>query len=292
MDFDRRHFLRWGAAPALTALVPSLALTYSGTTLENQLRAKITQMRRSGSLAADERVALVITDMLTQQKLVSINENLPLQCASMVKPFVIQTYLYCHYIKSSKLYPLNDKILEEMRGMIVHSNNTFTNYIFKRLGGPQGVQWMLKKEAPSIFRDIHIVENIPNGGKTYRNKASAGDYTRFLYAIWQNRLPGDHILKDLMGIPNHDRLIAWTKGAIPENTKIYDKTGSTARLCGDFGIINFRTRNGNLRPYTIACIIEKQRKASNYTHWITERSNAMRALSIETYRYFYARYPS
>ena len=55
----------------------------------------------------------------------------------------------------------------KMRGMVVSSNNEFTNHLFKRLGGPEGVQWMLKKQAPQIFRNIQIVENIPAQGRTY-----------------------------------------------------------------------------------------------------------------------------
>ncbi|WP_245936041.1 serine hydrolase [Suttonella ornithocola] len=250
--------------------------------LNKQVQNAIQKMRLDDRIANDEKTVWLATDIHTGRAFLEINPNQPMQMASMVKPLVIQAYLYCHYLKNPQLYPLNDRIMEEMRAMIVKSNNTFTNYLFKRLGGPQGVQWMLRKQAPNIFRNIHIVENIPSGGKTYLNKATAADYTRFMHALWRNQLPGAEILKNLMSIKNHNRITVNTQH-IPNTLTVYDKTGSTSRLCGNFGIIDYHDSRGNSRPYTFTGIIEKKHSAKNYASWITSRSNVMREISDIVY---------
>ncbi|MBV7435527.1 class A beta-lactamase-related serine hydrolase [Cardiobacteriaceae bacterium TAE3-ERU3] len=285
----RRALLQSALALTTTGLTTTPLLARTNTTLEQRIQQVVTQMRREGRVSADERTAWTVTDIQSGARIVSINADRPMQCASMVKHMVIQAYLMCHFTKDSKLYPLSPRVMEEMRGMIVKSNNEFTNHIIKRLGGPQGVQWMLKKEAPHIFRNINIVEYIPENGRTYKNQASAADYDRFLLALWRNELPGSNILKKMMSIPNHDRIRSATK-FVSKNATVYDKTGSTSMLCGDTGIIACKDKFGGTVPYTITGIIEKSRRASNYGNWISERSDVMRDVSDQVYLYFAKRY--
>ena len=181
MLLNKRQFLGRGCALGLGAALPLTA--QAATPLENSINERVRQLRSEGRLAGDERTAWLVHDLVANRPLAQINAQVPLQCASLVKPFVIQAYLLTHYLKDSSLYPMSQRVQDEMRGMVVASNNEFTNHLFKRLGGPQGVQWMLKKQAPQIFRNIQIVENIPAQGRTYRNRASAADYDRFLRAL-------------------------------------------------------------------------------------------------------------
>lgn len=278
----RRDFLKQFGVLGAGMAMPSL-LWASNASLTQRVQAYIDECRRTGRLGSDERTAWVVYDLRAGKTILNINPSRPMQCASMVKPLVIQAYLYCHYRKDKKLYPLDERVKREMRAMIVDSNNEFTNFIMKRLGGPQGVQWMLRKQAPKIFQNISIVEYIPKGGKTYKNKASAGDYTRFLQALWKDQLPGSQYLKSLMKIKNHDRIAVRTN--VPSNAVVYDKTGSTAQCCGDFGVIALPYRGGYY-PYTFTGIIDKPRSASNYTNWINTRSNVMRGVSNIVYSYF------
>lgn len=287
MAISRRHLLKSAALLAAAPLLPArgqIVMQSFAADLGAQIQHAVEIMRENGQISADERTAWHITDILSGHSYAGINENRPMQSASMVKPMVIQAYLYCHYTKNAATYPLNSRLIDEMRAMIVDSNNEYTNHFFARVGGPGSVQWMLRKQAPEIFRDIHIVEDIPSGGKTYRNKASAADYSRFLYALWHEQMPGARLLKELMGIKNHDRISVNTQ-YIPDTLAVYDKTGSTSRLCGDFGIIAYRDRQGRPRPYSFTGIIEKSRPAANYSRWITERSNRMREISDIAYLY-------
>lgn len=286
MPISRRQLLKQSLIFAGASALPAFAQTQA--TLNQKINNAVKIMRQQGRITQDERTAWYVSDLKSGRTLASINSERPLQSASMVKPLVIQAYLYCHHQKSKSIYPLDTRIKREMEAMIVKSNNQFTNHIFRRLGGPQGVQWMLRKEAPNIFRHIQIVEEIPNGGRTYKNLASASDYDRFLRALWQEQLPGAAFLKQLMQIKNPDRI---RSKSMPTQIEIYDKTGSTARLCGNFGIIAYRRRNNTLNPYTFTAIIEKKQSAKNYSQWIRTRGNCMREISELIYRHIQQQIP-
>ncbi|NBC47660.1 MAG: serine hydrolase, partial [Gammaproteobacteria bacterium] len=99
--------------------------------------------------------------------------------------------------------------------------------------------------------------------------------------------PGADEVRDLMGVPNHDRITRGVRG-MPSDIRVYDKTGSTAILCGNMGIIDCRDTRGRPRPYTFIGIIEKSRRTNHYTTWITNRSNSMRQASGLVYSYMRA----
>jgi beta-lactamase class A len=131
---------------------------------------------------------------------------------------------------------------------------------------------------------------IPPGGRTYRNLASAHDYSRFLYALWYDQLPYATEVKTLMALPNRDRINSDVP-EIPASTKVYDKTGTTARLCGNMGIVEARGRDGKSYPYIFVAIIEKSARARQYSRWIKSRGDVVREVSAMTYAYMKSRYP-
>lgn len=232
-------------------------------------------MRQQGLIAADERTAWSVYDFTTGKKLVGINEDLQLQAASLIKPFVALAFF--HKVDNDELI-YGPRSRRHMERMIRYSSNRSTNWVMRHVGGPAGVQELLTRHYPGIFVDTSIVEYIPAGGRTYRNKASAHDYSRFLYALWNESIPGAREIKRLMALPSSNRLHAGTN-VIPEDTTVYNKTGSTAMLCGDIGILVVKGRNGRLYPYTVVGIIEKQGRASNYTSWIRARGDVIRSVS-------------
>jgi beta-lactamase class A len=151
------------------------------------------------------------------------------------------------------------------------------------VGGPAAVERILKKHYPKIFRDTHLVEYIPANGRTYRNKASVHDYSRFLYAVWKDTIAGAGEIKRLMSMTSTDRIYSGAR-EVPKGTKVYNKTGSTARVCGDMGILSVKGRDGKRYPYTVIGVIEKQQSASNYTTWIRSRSDIIRNVSNIVYK--------
>ena len=122
------------------------------------------------------------------------------------------------------------------------------------------------------------MEYIPSNGRTYRNMASATDYVAFLRAMWRDELPAADEMRRLMNLPKRDRLYDQV-AQVPGGTEVYNKTGSTARLCGDMGVLVARTRHGERFPYIVVGIIDAPRRASSYGRWISSTGRVIRDVS-------------
>lgn len=292
VDATRRALLG-GTGAALGALLLGAPLGAEAKSRDSSLQRDVIRqvkvLRSKGVIRSDEVTSWSVYDFTTRKKLVSINEDTPRQAASMIKPFVAQAYFYS-LSKRKRGLRYTSSVRDTMERMIRRSNNSATNEIMSMViranggGGPRTVERVLKSHGGGIFRQTRIVEKIPANGRTYRNLASAHDYSRFLYALWTEQLPYAAELKQIMALPNRDRI---TKGvrSIPRNVRVYDKTGSTAMLCGNMGIIEARDRNGRSRPYTFIGIIQRGSRAAGYRTWITKHSNAMRSVSNVVYRH-------
>ncbi|MGD9357216.1 MAG: serine hydrolase, partial [Chromatiales bacterium] len=235
--------------------------------LEVAVEDYIKRLRREGKIARDERTGWAVYDFTTGEKLVTINENIQFQAASLIKPFIAAAFF--HLVEQGDLI-YGSKSRRHMEKMIQRSNNPSTNWVMKQVGGPRAVQRILMQHYPEIFRDVHMVVYIPANGRTYLNKASIHDYNRFLYALWKDEIPRAGEIRRLMALPGADRIYTGAK-ALPKGTEVYNKTGSTAHLCGDMGILNVEGPDGKRYPYTIIGIIEKQQPARNYSSWIRSR---------------------
>ena len=288
---DRRKFIKLSSAGLFAA--SNLGLCFprtasAATFLELRIEKAIKQLRRAGKLDRNERTSWSVYDFTSGVKLVSINEDKPMQAASMIKPFVAQAFFIQHNANPSRYpYSNNEKYLLER--MIRYSNNSATNKFIdivgkrsKRSYRPGKVEKVLKSYSPGLFKQTSIVEYIPRGGKTYRNSASAHDYSRFLYAMWNESLPMANEIKYYMGLPNKDRISTGVPN-IPKSVDVYDKTGSTARMCGDMGIVVAKDRLGNEFPYTFVGMIDRDKRRGSYTSWIRSRSNILREISALTY---------
>ena len=295
---SRREFLQRLAAIGVGALVlgvpvPTLAKG-STESLQARVDAYVKGLRRSGRVTPDEATSWSVYDFTGAAKLVAINEGVPRQAASMIKPFVAQAYFYRHQNSPSK-YPYTAEVEQLMARMICHSSNTATNELIARSSTaprperPREVERVLRQNAPDVFQQVSIVEYIPGGGRTYRNRASALDYSRFLHAMWNERLPSSEEMKHLLGLPNRDRIRQGTD-CVPASTQVFDKTGSTAHLCGNMGIVVARGRDGKRYPYTMIGIIEKQNPAPAYGPWIRDRGNVIREVSDLVYAELKQRY--
>lgn len=277
----RRRLLNYTAVTSATSLLPSLS-SAAESDLQSQLNWLVRRQRQEGRISSHERTSWAVFDFQTQNKLVSINTTRYMQAASMVKVFVALAYFYLNQQAPHK-YPYNYKERYLMERMLVKSSNQATNTLMKMCKGPANVERLCQLATRNHFKRLHIVEYIPAGGRTYRNKVAAEDYNRFLARLWHNQLPHSYEIKRIMSIKNHDRI---TTSIMPAYTKVYDKTGSTGMLCGDMGIIEM----GPNRAYTFVGIIERSSKTSNYSRWISTRSSAMREASTLVYRFMQQRY--
>lgn len=283
MQLSRRQLLSYGGIGLAAASLPSIALAKSPSDLQIRVNELVQRQRRQGLISRNERTAWSVYDFNTKTKLVSINENSTMQAASMVKVFVALAYFYLNKQAPSK-YPYHTKERRLMELMLVKSSNYATNQLMKMCRGPANVARLCKVATGNRYPQLRIVEYIPAGGRTYRNRASASDYSRFLYDLWYNKLPHSAEIKRIMSIRNRDRI---QMNRMPSQIKVYDKTGSTGMLCGDMGIIQL----GNSRQaYTFIGIIQKSRKTRRYRTWIRARSKAMRQVSGLVYDYMDSRY--
>jgi len=248
--------------------------------IEAAVEQYLERLRSDGKLEPDERTGWSVYDFTTGEKLVTINEDMQFQAASLVKPFIAAAFFY--KVEQGEL-TYGSTSRRHMERMIHHSNNASTNWVARQVGGPKAVERILKQQYPGIFQDTHLVEYIPANGRTYRNKASIHDYSRFLYAIWKEEIAGAREIKRLMALPGSDRIYSGVP-EVPKGTKVYNKTGSTARLCGDMGILSVQGRDGKRYPYTVIGVIEKEQSAADYTTWIRSRSEVIRNVSSIVYK--------
>ena len=292
-NLSRRDFLRhlaFGATGYLLAplaLIPSHPTLAAGSSLQTRVANHIANLRAQGQIGAKDKVSWSVYDFTTRQKLVAINEDVSRQAASMIKPFVCQAWFF--QANQSKQIDYTPEIRRSMQRMIRSSCNDSTNKIMKLVTqnaggkGPGDVERVLKRHGPGIFQDTHIVEYIPKGGRTYRNRASAGDYHRFLEAMWLSKLPYADEMRALLALSNRDRMVDGV-AAMPDNVRVYDNTGSTAMLCGDMGIIVAPGERGGSYPYTFIAIIESPVRVKGYAAWMKKRGDAIRSVSNLVYQ--------
>lgn len=269
--------------PGLPVLADDLNPQALSIRLEASIEAYLQALRRAGALPDDERSAWSVYDLTLDHKLVSINEALPFQTASMIKPFIALAFFYRHR-EDPRRFPYDERQRERLEAMIRHSNNQATNYFIdllsQRSGQAREVEALLKDQAPQIFRETRIVERIPYNGRTYRNQASARDYSRFLYTLWHDGFPYSRDLKALMNLSNKDRFRSETVAEV----EVYDKTGTTARFCGDMGILVARDAAGRRYPYIFVAMIEKATRTLDYGPWARHRGNVIRQVSMMVYQ--------
>ncbi len=258
---------------------------WTTTDLNAKVERYVTYLRQTGRMAANERTAWLVYDFTSRRFLVTINVGLPYQSASMIKPFIALAFF--NKVQEGQ-FDYTPFYQERMEAMIQHSDNRATNYFIELLNrtsyrsGPAEAEHTLKRGHPGVFRQTRIVEYIPRSGRTYRNRASAMDYHRFLQALWYDQLPYSAELRRLMYLPNRDRVYTGAVG-VPRGTAVIDKTGTTARLCGDMGILVARGRDGRNYPYTFIGIIEKARPTRSYGAWQRARGDVIREVSNIVY---------
>jgi len=253
--------------------------TSSKTRFEQRIEAYIGGLRRKGKISKDESTGWMVFDLESDESLVDINANQVFQAASMIKPFVALAFF--HEVKKGR-FKYGPRSRRKLEAMIQRSNNSATNWVMRQVGGPRACEKILKKYYRHIFKKTQITEYIPANGRTYKNRVIPSDYVRFLRSLWNKELPYGKELRRLMALPGRDRLYHGT--SIPQGTLVYNKTGTTAHLCGDMGILVPKTRNGKRYPYVLVGIIERKSRPADYGRWMSSRGNVIRQVSTMVYK--------
>lgn len=256
-----------------------LSTTTNYTSYEREIEDYIDTLRRKGKILSDESTGWMVYDLEKDRLIVDINADHQFQAASMIKPFVALAFF--HQVKAGK-FKYGPKSRRKMAAMIQRSSNSATNWVMRQVGGPVKCNSILKKNYGHIFKKTEVKEYIPAGGRTYLNSAPPSDYVRFLRALWNKQLPYGKEIRRLMALPGRDRLYHGTP--IPRGTLVYNKTGSTAHLCGDMGILVPRVRGGGRFPYALVGIIERRSRPRDYGSWMKSRSKVIRQVSTLVYK--------
>jgi len=243
--------------------------------LRNAVNDRVQALRGRGEVARDERTAWVVYDLAGDRTLAAINWDTPLQSASMVKPLVALAFF--HEVDRGR-FVYGPRSKANLEAMMQRSSNDATNWFIDQIGGPGRVQAILADHYGELLPHVSIVEKIPPGGGTYRNRASAEDYARFLRALWRDELPHSDEIKRAMNLPNGDRIYK-SVPQIPAGTAVYDKTGTTARLVGDMGILVARDTRGHAVPYVFVGIVDKSRKHPSLYQFSRSRGDVIREVS-------------
>lgn len=249
-----------------------------GLGINSKMGAYISEQTKKGRLRPTDRLAWAAYDLTSNSYLVSFNATRPFQAASMIKPFVALAFFHQH---DKGVLPYTAQHRQMMEAMIQHSSNQATNWFIRQLGGPARCQALLKKEYGHLFRQVNIREYIPPDGRTYKNSALPTDYIQFLRAMWQYQLPNAKEMLRVMSLPGPDRLVYGSD--VPGSTEIYNKTGTTAQLCGDMGILVARTRDGHKVPYAVVGIVERSSRPGDYKQWMHNSGDVIREFSSLVY---------
>lgn len=287
-----------------------VAPNVSGDTLEEKIVRHIADLKKSGKIAHDENVGFLVFDFKANERLVSVYTDTQMQAASMMKPYVALAYL--HTVAQEK--SIDPFIMEHLRKMLQESDNVSTNFIMDKvevegIKGPEAIQSILLNNYGNILKQTNIIDYIPltpkekesakrqglmvsEGESYYSNLSSLNDYQGFLDALWHNHLPHSNKLKELMSETRWNRVLSRILGK-PKKTILYNKTGTTARVCGDISIVEAKDKDDNLYPYSIIAIIEKKNRVNGelaYHKWARSSSDVIRELSVLAHESMKQRY--
>jgi beta-lactamase class A len=267
--------------------IPSKLRGTIDSPLEASFELYIKNRRSRRILSTTDRTSFVVYDISKNKKIVSINEDRQMMAASLIKNFVMLAYF--HEVKQGRqAHTATNR--GHLTAMIKRSSNPSTNYFIRLLGGPARVNRILKVNYP-YFKQTHIVEYIPQGGRTYRNMTSASDLGTFFLRLWHERLPYSGKMKWYFKLKNGDYI--FKKTYIPSSVTVYNKTGTVYGLVGDGGILVFRDPQGKSRSYVFVGLMEDRTKTNrknrwqSFTKWRNRRTYILRRLSERAYKYIY-----
>jgi len=247
--------------------------------------AEICKLRNTRHLLNTDDISIHIHDLSRDETVVNIKADRVRNAASLIKPFVMLTVYDLAF--QNKL-GLTDSIETQIYKMITVSNNQSTNSLIRLVGngstarGLEKINATIKKYG---FRDTYLVEDIPEGGRTYRNRTSAYDLSEYFRKIYKRSIISPHYSQKMIDVllDNHVRRIE-TPVLVQDGVPVADKTGYVCGTNGDSGIVFLRNINRNASDYVVSIIIENPYRPTN--GWGRRKTEVIRHLSNVVYSYF------
>ena len=255
-------------------------------------------------LKREDILSVVIQDLASGALVASIRPRLGVKSASTIKVPILHAYMLQRFRGDITESLKFKKLLEEM---IRFSSNPSTNAVIKLLGGTETIQQLLNKTK--IYKELSLIESIPEDGRTYLNKISAADLNKIFVKIWfqralgskysqQNNMAASKEMLFLLGLPSQswlkDRIKAKTCFSSNKSVKLWDKTGFVKGVNGNAGIVEIATPHGR-KAYSIVMFMERENYQSikgDAAQWFERVSLHMRRISEMTYAFISNRYES
>lgn len=288
--------------------LPYYASKFNSTPFNSTLEAGILQYMKEvytkNKLKRKDKLSIVVQDLSAGKLLVSLRSRKSVKSASTIKLPILQAYMIQRFKGKFEETSNHKKLIEEM---IRFSSNSSTNKIIKLLGGTENIQRLLNKTK--FYKELRLLEMIPEDGRTYRNKISAEDLNQILMNIWFKRVIGPqysaqinktaaHEMLNLLNLPGHtwlkDRIKAETCFSSNKSVKLWDKTGFVKGLNGNAGIVEIDTPHGR-KAYSLVMLMERQDYQTiegDAASWFEIVSLHMRRISEITFAYISNRYES
>ncbi len=183
---------------------------------------------------------------------------------------------------------LTDGVENQINKMITVSHNESTNSLI-RLTGEGNVRRGLERINATIrkygFRDTYLVEAIPEGGRTYRNRTSAHDMSQFFRRIYKRSLISPNYSQKMIDVLLNNKVHRIeTTVLVQAGVPVADKTGYVRGTNGDCGIVFLRNVNRQASDYVVSIIIENPHKPKD--GWGRQKTEVIRHLSNLIYSYF------
>ena len=271
---------------------------HSKSLLEAGILNYMKEIYEVNMLNINDKLSMIVEDLENGEIVVSIHPDNSLKSASTIKVPILHAYMILR--TDGKLIEIS-KHKELINKMIRFSSNSSTNTVIEELGGLAKIQHILEKTK--IYKQIRLIEYIPENGRAYLNAISVSDLNNIFKILWfqkvlgekysieQNRLVSIEIL-NLLKLPGYpwlkDRIQANTCFSTNKTVTLWDKTGFVKGSNGNAGIVEINTPFGR-KAYSIVIFIERKDFKSiavNARKWFVKTSMHMRSISEMTYAYF------
>ncbi len=249
------------------------------------ISTEISRLRQTRHLLNTDDISIHIHDLSKNETVVNIKADRIRNAASLIKPFVMLTVY--DLAKQNRIY-LTDTVENQIYKMITISHNESTNDLIRLIGkgstfrGLELINATIKKYG---FRDTYLVEAIPEGGRTYRNRTSAYDMSEFFRKLYSRTLVSPYYSQKMIDILLNNKVHRIeTPTLVQDGVPVADKTGYVRGTNGDCGIVFLRNIKQNASDYVVSIIIENPYRPQE--GWGKQKTAVIRHLSNLIYSYF------
>jgi len=274
----------------------STALRYikKGVRLETALKRYIRALRRCKKLRRFDSPRVLVYDY-RNCKMVALNQNNRTSAASLIKPFVMLAVYHDAYRRRIPPYRFSRKLQRKINLMMRVSNNTATNYLIKWHLGRGNTRRGLRKINKILRRygltQTRLVELIPRGGRTYKNRTSARNLSMLLYKIYQGSAVSKGYSRKMLKVMLYSRdnrgrtAYLRTRYGLEAATK----TGYTRRTNGVAGIVLGGAQAPNA-TYNFVAILTRPLVRANEWTWRKLSTKILQRISEMTYKHYTRKY--